>query len=895
MLDIDINLYDRQVRTYGLDAIKKISSSSVLIIGLENGLATEVGKNLALGGIKNIYLYDTFNIKETDLENGFYYSVDSIGKPRSDVLANKLQELNPYVTVESVNDWDKNQNVTIIINKSIEFIKQISNYCRSNNSKLVVLFSKGMAGVIFVDAGISHIITDITSEIIEPVQIGEITNDGIVHCAQNSSHDFQSGDYITFSNLEGTNLEQFVNQEYLIKIINKTSFKIDNFNYNNFVFINGTATIVKKPITINHEPFDIQIQNPKITTLDNDYSNKLINTFIKVFSNEFDVEILQQLKLFNYEFMPVVSIMGSLTASETIKLVTNKYTPINQWFTWTDTNLLPNEDNTNLIYNQDFKNKLLNSKWLIVGSGAIGCELLKNLAYIGIKNIIITDPDTIEKSNLNRQFLFRSQHIGQFKSEIAANEIKKMIPDLNIISERHKVGSDNLNFTNDIMTNNITGVFNALDNINARRFMDEQCFRYNLPLFESGTTGTKGNTQPVIPFITETYSATSDPEQDKNYPMCTIKSFPNEIHHTIHWAMDQFEFFNRAPINMNKWILNDNYLETLEQTERNVAIEDINTYTRYTTQIEIYNCVKLAVDMFVENYKYSIIKLLETFKPDHEVSPGVLFWSGGKKCPKPIDIDHNNEMHINYIETTTYLLAITSGIEYNITKNEIIQLIKEYNSEIIVKKDIIQAERINYQPIYINQDFDKDDETKRHIEWINAASNLRAINYGIPIVDKQYTKGIAGKIIPAIATTTSIVSGLIVLEMMKYILGHNKVDNYKSSFINLADPIIISSDPINAPLIDIAGMKINSWTKFEYTKNTTLLEFKQYYENIFKTNITMIVIDTNMVYADFLGDDSLNKLLSDIILETENVSNNDITFTILTDDDKEIPTINVKL
>ena len=54
---IDMSLYDRQVRTYGKEAVEKMAMSSVLIYGLEKGLGTEVGKNLALGGIRNIYLY----------------------------------------------------------------------------------------------------------------------------------------------------------------------------------------------------------------------------------------------------------------------------------------------------------------------------------------------------------------------------------------------------------------------------------------------------------------------------------------------------------------------------------------------------------------------------------------------------------------------------------------------------------------------------------------------------------------------------------------------------------------------------------------------------------------------------------------------------------------------
>jgi len=62
--------------------------------------------------------------------------------------------------------------------------------------------------------------------------------------------------------------------------------------------------------------------------------------------------------------------------------------------------------------------------------------------------------------------------------------------------------------------------------------MDRRCVFYCKPLLESGTLGTKGNTQVVLPYKTESYSSTQDPP-DKQIPICTLKNFPNEIHHTL--------------------------------------------------------------------------------------------------------------------------------------------------------------------------------------------------------------------------------------------------------------------------------------------------------------------------------------------------------------------------
>lgn len=89
---------------------------------------------------------------------------------------------------------------------------------------------------------------------------------------------------------------------------------------------------------------------------------------------------------------------------------------------------------------------------------------------------------------------------------------------------------------------------NALDNVNARLYVDGKCVEANKPLIESGTLGPKGHVQVILPNLTESYGSRRDPEEDNDIPYCTLKMFPESALHCMEWARDKFEqYFVRKP------------------------------------------------------------------------------------------------------------------------------------------------------------------------------------------------------------------------------------------------------------------------------------------------------------------------------------------------------------
>jgi ubiquitin-activating enzyme E1 len=173
--------------------------------------------------------------------------------------------------------------------------------------------------------------------------------------------------------------------------------------------------------------------------------------------------------------------------------------------------------------------------------------------------------DRIEKSNLSRQFLFRNSDINTPKSTTAVRAVTQMNPHFRGYAYELKVANETETIFHDQFYEDLDFVCTALDNVDARLYVDSKCVFYRKPMLESGTLGTKGHTQIVTANITENYGARRDPAE-KSIPVCTLKHFPNQIEHTLQWARDWFEdIFKQTPEDIQSYI--DKSSEFFQQLE----------------------------------------------------------------------------------------------------------------------------------------------------------------------------------------------------------------------------------------------------------------------------------------------------------------------------------------
>uniref|UniRef100_A0A8C5JWA1 SUMO-activating enzyme subunit 2 n=1 Tax=Jaculus jaculus TaxID=51337 RepID=A0A8C5JWA1_JACJA len=372
----------------------------------------------------------------------------------------------------------------------------------------------------------------------------------------------------------------------------------------------------------------------------------------------------------------------------------------------------------------------------------------------------VIDLDTIDVSNLNRQFLFQKKHVGRSKAQVAKESVLQFYPKANIVAYHDSIMNPDYNvefFRQFIL------VMNALDNRAARNHVNRMCLAADVPLIESGTAGYLGQVTTIKKGVTECYECHPKPTQ-RTFPGCTIRNTPSEPIHCIVWAKYLFnDFLLSWRLEFSSALKIECFLgEPTEAEARARASNEDGDIKRISTKEWAkstgYDPVKLFTKLFKDDIRYLLTmdKLWRKRKP-----PVPLDWAEVQSQGEEADAsDLQSEPQLGLkdqqvLDVKSYASLFSKSIE----------TLRVHLAE---KGD--GAELI----------WDKDDPSA--MDFVTSAANLRMHIFSMNMKSRFDIKSMAGNIIPAIATTNAVIAGLIVLEGLKILSG--KIDQCRTIFLN---------------------------------------------------------------------------------------------------------------
>eukprot|EP00441_Pelagodinium_beii_P013725 CAMPEP_0197662142 /NCGR_PEP_ID=MMETSP1338-20131121/52247_1 /TAXON_ID=43686 ORGANISM="Pelagodinium beii, Strain RCC1491" /NCGR_SAMPLE_ID=MMETSP1338 /ASSEMBLY_ACC=CAM_ASM_000754 /LENGTH=589 /DNA_ID=CAMNT_0043239861 /DNA_START=74 /DNA_END=1843 /DNA_ORIENTATION=+ len=363
--------------------------------------------------------------------------------------------------------------------------------------------------------------------------------------------------------------------------------------------------------------------------------------------------------------------------------------------------------------------QIQSAKLLVVGAGGIGCELLKNLVLTGFIDIEVVDLDTIDVSNLNRQFLFRRHHVDRPKSEVAAEAVRQFRPNAKIVAHCGNVKEAAFGVE---FFSKFDVVVNALDNLEARRHVNRLCLAAEKPLLEAGSTGHLGQVTVIRKGQTECFECQAKPTQ-KVFPYCTIRSTPEKPVHCLTWAKNLFDL-------------------CFGPDDESNLLSDLATEMRQFQSQETVDGAGVGKLIYSHLFEADIKKQAELED----------LWSEKRPPPTPLPFDE-----------ATKRTSKTASAESEKDKLETqkVPTVSADAQGFVAAVATMYGER---RSMIGQSTFSKDDQVA--MDFVHCAANLRMENYRISRLSRWDAQSIAGSIIPAVASTNAIVSGLEVVQLL---------------------------------------------------------------------------------------------------------------------------------
>uniref|UniRef100_A0A8C2BI90 SUMO-activating enzyme subunit 2 n=1 Tax=Cyprinus carpio TaxID=7962 RepID=A0A8C2BI90_CYPCA len=408
---------------------------------------------------------------------------------------------------------------------------------------------------------------------------------------------------------------------------------------------------------------------------------------------------------------------------------------------------------------KELADSLSSCRVLVVGAGGIGCELLKNLVLTGFKNIEVIDLDTIDVSNLNRQFLFQKKHVGKSKAQVAKESVLRFCPSANITAYHDSIMNPDYNVE---FFRNFQLVMNALDNRAARNHVNRMCLAADIPLIESGTAGYLGQVTVIKKGQTECYECQPKPTQ-KTFPGCTIRNTPSEPIHCIVWAKYLFnQLFGEEDADQEV---------SPDTADPEAAWNPADAAARATASNKDGDIKRVSTKEWARSTGYDPVKLfnkVQLFKDDimYLLTMDKL-WKK-RKAPLPLDWTE-----IHHLESSQEEACGTGLKDQQVLGVQGYAQLFHHSVETLRSQLIEKGEGAELV-------WDKDDPPA--MDFVTAAANLRMNVFSMNMKSRFDVKSMAGNIIPAIATTNAVIAGLIVLEALKTL--NSEFDQCRTIFLN---------------------------------------------------------------------------------------------------------------
>ncbi|XP_059679045.1 ubiquitin-like modifier-activating enzyme 7 [Gavia stellata] len=909
-------LYSRQLYVLGGGA-RRLAGAAALVSGLR-GTGAQVAAALVLAGTGRVVLHDRGTACTADRAHQFLLGESDVGQNRAEASQRVLAELNPRVVVaaytrELSEAFLASFQVVVLTESSLEEQLRVGDFCHAHGICFIVADAKGLAGQLFCDFG-KHFVVDDPAEgdpACAAVQHISQGNPGVVTCvgAEDSrSNLFCDGDLVTFSGVEG--MTELNGQEPVpVRVLDPFRLEIGDTSSFSPYRRGGLVSQVRLPQVHSYEPLSRALAEPQIQVASPEElprSRSLHAAFqaLHAFRREqgrlprprapgdaervlelarslgpqqgpLDEDVVRAFASVSAgDLCPVAAVVGALAAQEALKAITRKFLPLDQWLYFDALECLALEGAARLteedcaprgsrydgqiaVFGAAFQEQLSRQKYLVVGAGAIGCELLKNFAMMGLAagpggDLTVTDMDTVALSNLHRQLLYRSADISKPKSAVAAAAARRMNPDIRVTAHQNEVGPATELLYGDDFFRRLDGVVSALDTLEARAYLESRCLRCLTPLLDSGTEGPRGNVLAMVPPLTKPLGPAGAP-RDGTFPLCTLRHFPRTIQHTLQWARDEFEGLFQLPAeHVNRFMEDPAFPEQLPAGKALEVLEQVQGSLREQPR-DWQDCVRWARRHWQSRYHDAIAQLLHTFPPEHETSPGVPFWAGDRSCPHPLTFDPDNDTHLEYILAAAHLFAqahkvpprsdraaaqaiLRSMVLPPFVPQEGLQIplaeereeaqapagvpvppdsgrLEELTQDLVQRRQELLGGEDAQVPLMEPIHFEKDNNI--HVDFITAASNLRAENYSIPPADWLTSKRIAGRIVPAIITTTAAVAGLACLEVYKLVWGCRDPSCYRNSNLCLSDCLLLRIPPLPPPTYWYGGQEWSCWDRLE--------------------------------------------------------------------------------